>query len=266
MIDMYIVNANCYIKHRTVTINLLVANDNNEVQHLTFQTSITDELVLKDFFEQELKKSFADSYNLCQKAEDTLIVANEKILQIQGTEGRDFEEEIKDLNEKREDLLNELNDKFDDFEIDNPDDLDEEDIEDLEDEEDKEQVSILIEDIENIDYELDELKNLQRNVTEECIIGDANFSNVSIENELIIDELMKTVPLGSLFTYFSAYLQSSDLQYEYTFKPFMIPLTLTFGGFDGENLDMEKITQCHQALKDRIYQLYKAIPGEESKN
>lgn len=267
-----ITNAWFSINSNLVTIGASVCNrdnEKNEIKNVSFETEVTPDLVLKEFFENELKKCFhyQEPYEIkyLQKAEVRFTVADTQIRQ-KLIDKEDLELELEELQKEREDALfdfNQIHNGANDVE--DPDDLDEEDRDALDDDE-RADLEVLEELIFDIDTQIDSISK-RLNEPEEIKIGNEQLSKFSIESETIVDNILTTVPAGVLITYFQAFLKASDLVSDYRFKEFSVPLTLTFGGYgsDGSSIDMELTNECFNVLKQYVYELYKAIPGDEIK-
>lgn len=243
-----------------VDLALQVSRNGDKSETITLQTVITDDFDFKDRIEQCIKGKYGDSIKITRSilVEDlTIQIASEikKIQELEDSISDTIEDRKERIRQNKEDIID-LASKADVY-VDDPEDVDPDDVDD---EQISEEIEGLIWDNEVMESELSELQNLKGKVT----FGEKYSEKFTSKSSQIIDNIMKNVPFGAILSYFMSYQNTVDFfQYNHIFTPFMVPLDMEFGGFDGENFDFENTEECYQVLKNTVYQLYKNIPGKE---
>lgn len=270
-------------KSNLITVEIRYTTDKDEnakIVPISFEMQV--DMNLKEFLEKELKKIFPEpiqKIKYLQKAESTLFKLYDKINR-RVVDRAELEEELEDLKEDKNYAIDNFNSThrgdpeveydmdaydmeayMDEYEDDVLDELDDDEREEMENE--REELEGYIEEIRNIDWQIKEIEKRLKE-PEDFEIGnvDTKYSEAS---EIIVDTILRTVPVHAISSFFDMFLYSSDLSYDYDFKSFMIPLSLEFANYDKdeETLDFSITEECYQLLRDILQEMYMAIPCNE---
>ena len=263
-----------------VNVTLQVSKNGDKSETIIRQFVITDETNSEELVEQCLKERYGDHINIIQKSimvESIKIQLDTRIKEIQQLEGISTDDVIDDINSCEENIdgaIEKIQNLFDEYCINDVDvhdlilcgmedmDLDDTDME----ESDKSEIEDLLEQIDIITadkQEFEKKKNILEKFGEKVTFGHLYSENFTSRSSEIVDTIITKVPFAALAMYFLGHRKSDDfLQHDHSFVQYMVPIDVELGGFDGKNFNFEFIEECEQALKDLIYDLYMAIPGE----
>lgn len=267
-------NVKATVKLGLITVNTRYTTDKDiKAKIVSFSNEMQEDLNPKELLETELKKIFSEPIHkirYLQKAESTLFKLYDKINR-RVVDRAELEDELEELEEEKNSVIDNFYsthrgcpkdeydlDEYDDDELDGLDDDEREDAEN-----EREELEGYIEAIEDIDSQIKEIEKRLKE-PEDFEIGNVD-TKYSEESEIIVDKILRTVPVHAISSFFDMFLHSSDLSYDYDFKSLMIPLSLEFANYDKDEkkLDFSITEECYRLLRDILHEMYMAVPCNE---